>query len=58
MMTKVERLLAQDTAKKLVGRFTKEELWDRYKAAKTMDDKEEVYIFRQVIKLQLGTAAR
>lgn len=44
-------LVVNDQARKMVSRYTTEELWDRYKAAKLMDDKEEVAIFRKALKI-------
>lgn len=45
-MTRIE---INHTATKLATQFSLPQLWDRYKAAKLMDDKEEVAIFRKAI---------
>lgn len=51
------RLIINDKAKKAADQFTSQELWDRYKAAKLMDDKEEVRIFRKAIELNKTSPA-
>lgn len=45
-MTKIE---INHIASIMAQRFPLPMLWDRYKAAKLMDDKEEVAIFRKAI---------
>lgn len=45
-------IVVTEQAKRLVGQFSEEQLWDRYKAAKLMDDKDEVKVFRQALKLK------
>lgn len=58
MMSRVQKMILQDKAKKMVGQFSDQDLWDRYKNAKLMDDKEEVFVFRQVIAMQTGQRPR
>lgn len=45
-MTRIEINMV---ATKMARQFSLPMLWDRYKAAKLMDDKEEVAIFRKAI---------
>ena len=45
-MTRIEINMV---AAKMAKQFPLPALWDRYKAAKLMDDKEEVAIFRKAI---------
>lgn len=52
------RIVIQDKARKMCSQYNSDELWDRYKNAKLMDDKEEVAIFRAAIKLCTGQVAR
>lgn len=51
MMNKLERIYWTEQAKKLAKTKTRAEIMDIYKNAKLMDDKEEVYMCRQALKL-------
>lgn len=54
----MNRILINAAAKECSDKFTYDELWDRYKNAKLMDDKEEVSIFRKALKLKGPRPAR
>ena len=48
----MNRMLVKQEAQKMADKFTHDELWDRYKSAKLMDDKEEVRIFRKALDIK------
>jgi hypothetical protein len=48
----MNRIEIQVKSQRLADQFTSTELWDRYRAAKLIEDKEEVRLFRKAIDIQ------